>query len=259
LATLHVRNVPDPLYELLRERATIEGRSIGAEVVNVLEREFAEQRRAPWSSVLGSRRRSRTPFERFSPLSRQVIVEAQDEARALGSPVLGTEHLLLPLFDDRFAAASSALRSAGLELPAVRASVQERPVAPGRVPGPEEGMPFTPGAKKALELALRESIVAHCAAIEPSHLLLGIAREGEGFGAKVLLEAGQDAGTLGRTLVEPVRTGGFELVEEPCAFRVIELTGEAVDWERQLNALSGDGYALVEIVGGRAIFSAERP
>jgi ATP-dependent Clp protease ATP-binding subunit ClpC len=259
VATLHVRKVPDVLYELLRERAAIEGRSIGAEIVNVLEREFAGQRHAPWAAAFGSRRRGRRPFERFSPRARRVIVEAQEEARALGSPVIATEHLLLPLFAERYAVASSALAAAGLEGVRVRKDLQGRAAAPGRVPGLDEGMPFTSGAKQALELALRESIAGHCHAVEPWHLLLGIAREGEGLGAKLLLDAGQDADTLSRTIMGAVRAGAVELADEPIGFRVIELTGEAAEWEQQLNMLAAGGYALVEIVGNRAIFSLDRP
>jgi ATP-dependent Clp protease ATP-binding subunit ClpA/plasmid stability protein len=257
MATLHVRNVPDNLYELLRERAAGEGRSIGAEVVNLLERAFAGQRSAPWLALRSTRRRSSKPFEHFSPPARHVIVDAQGEARSLASAVLGTEHLLLALCHERHRLPSAVLADAGLGLEQVRREVASVPPARGGTPAPEEGMPFTPAAKEALELALRESIDERCSWIEPRHLLLGIAREGEALGARILAAAGLDTAALRRALLDPLRPGSFELVSTAPGFRVVELDGEAADWERQLNALAGRGYELVEIVGRRAIFRVE--
>src|SRR5262249_19643706 len=111
----------------------------------------------------------------------------------------------------------------------------------------EGGMPFTPGAKKAMELALRYCIERGSGQIGPDELLLGIAREDDGFGARILVEAGLDVATLRRGLAVPQ-------VEPASGFRVVELSGRAEDWERELNSLAARGYELVEIVSGRAVF-----
>jgi coenzyme F420-reducing hydrogenase alpha subunit len=87
-------------------------------------------------------------------------------------------------------------------------------------------------------------------------VLLGIAREEEGLGARILARAGQDAKTLRDALSLPQSLPAYALSHEPAAgFRVVELTGEAEDWEQQLNQLASRAYVLVEIVGGKAIFS----
>jgi hypothetical protein len=87
--------------------------------------------------------------------------------------------------------------------------------------------------------------------IGPEELLLGIAREDEGFGARILFEAGLDVATLRRGLAVPPPA------EPPAGFRVVELAGSADDWEQQLNSLAARGYELVEIVAGRAIFRVQ--
>ena len=142
MATLHVRNVPDDLYGLLRERAAENDRSIGAETVQLLQEHFGARRRR-----LATRRRGGGLFSRFSPPARQAVVTAQEEARALGHGHVGTEHLLL---ED------------------VRAQLE-----PGDA-HPTGQIPFTPTAKQALELALRAALSRGDTAIEPRHLLVGI-------------------------------------------------------------------------------------
>lgn len=260
MATLHVRNVPDALYEELRERAARNGRSIGAEIVVMLGREAGIPLPAP---DLGRARtipygrpprRRRTHFEHFNARARQVVVDAQDEAASLGSGSLGTEHLLLALLREPANVASLILEHAGLAYAAVRAAV-EAAAGPGEAPPAIAGMPFTPEAKKALELALRECISLRAVEIGPEHLMLGIARVREGIAAGILADAHQDAGTLRQTL------RSIELLPEYASsttpsrgFRVVELTGEAADWERQLNDHAARGHELVELVGQRAIF-----
>jgi Clp amino terminal domain, pathogenicity island component/Antitoxin FitA-like, ribbon-helix-helix len=258
MATLHVRSVPDPLYELLRERAAANGRSIGAEVVNVLELEFGPGATSPWRGVLSRRRAAPTPFHHFAPRGRQVVADAREEARELSDPAIGTEHLLLAILREPPTVASFLLENTGLKHAGVRAAVEEAPRDRSAV-RVDVGIPFTPGAKKALELALRYCIDLHSTQIGPEHLLLGIAREEEGLGARILARAGQDANTLREALSVPQSLPAYALTPEPAAgFRVVELTGEAEDWEEQLNQLASRGYVLVELVGSRAIFSAPR-
>jgi hypothetical protein len=255
MATLHVRNVPDGLYERLRECAAANGRSIGAEVVVLIEREVApgEGRRSRIVHRSVPRRRAKKPFQHFGTRARQVVVAARTEAMELGAAGIGTEHLLLALLQPPRTVATPILERAGLDHAGVRRLVEAASSA--AEPQPAEGLPFTPETKKALELALRESIDLHCVEIAPEHLLLGIARAGEGQGARILVEAGLDPRALTGELravdppllVSPDRPAGY-------GFKVVELTGEADDWERRLNSLAAAGYELVEIVDRRAIF-----
>jgi plasmid stability protein len=252
MATLHVRNVPDQLYERLRERATVNGRSIGAEIVIVLENELGVTGVRPWRTMFARRRHAPTPFHHFTPRARNVVAEAKEEARGLGDSAIGTEHLLLALLGSPGTVAAYLLETAGLEYERARATVEGIPRERHDESG---GLPFTPGAKKAMELALRYCIELRSSQIGPEHLLLGIAREKDGLGARILLEAGLDVAGLSRGLAVPPELQPYELrVEEGHGFRVIELTGEAQDWERRLNELAARGYELIEIVSQKAIF-----
>ena len=256
MATLHVRNVPDQLYERLRERATASGRSIGAEIVVVLEAELEITGVRPWRTMFTRRRQASTPFRHFSPPARGVVAEAKDAARELGDSAIGTEHLLLALLRAPGMVASFVVETSGLDYEQTRSALEgvqrERPGVP-------TGMPFTPGAKKAMELALRYCIELRSSQIGPEHLLLGIAREEEGLGAQILAGAGLDVSTLRRGLAVPTELQPYELRIEGHGFRVVELTGDAPDWELQLNSLAARGYELVEIVTGKAIFRVPVP
>jgi hypothetical protein len=205
MATLHVRNVPEELYELLRERAAANGRSIGAETCQLLyERLVAAAGRPRPFPLPGLRRRPvgrPGPFTRFTPEARQAIVVAQQEARALRHDHVGTDHLLLAL---------------GAE------DVRSR-MSPGDADF-EGQLPFTPEAKRALELALRSALAEGAPLIEPRHLLAAI------------------------------RGGDTPPPTPDPSVRVVLLEGEADDWERQLNEIAGLGYELVQIVDRRAIF-----
>jgi hypothetical protein len=135
------------------------------------------------------------PFARFRPPARAAIVHAQDEARELAHDYIGTEHILLGLLRAEDGAAAPVLASLGVTLEDTR----ERVVAiVGRGSGesPSGHIPFTPRAKKALELSLRESLALGHDYIGTEHLLLGLAREGEGVAAQVLTAQGADAETL---------------------------------------------------------------
>ena len=221
----------------------------------MLELELAPGTTSPWRGLLHRRRSARAPFHHFAPRGRQAVADAREEARELGDPAIGTEHLLLAILREPATVASFLLENVGLEYAGVRAAVEEAP-RDRSVVSVDVGIPFTPGAKKALELALRYCIDLHSTHIGSEHLLLGIAREEEGLGARILARAGQDAKTLREALGVPQSLPAYALTPEPPAgFRVVELQGEAEDWEHQLNELASRGYVLVEIVGGRAIFS----
>jgi ATP-dependent Clp protease ATP-binding subunit ClpC len=126
-------------------------------------------------------------FERFTARARRVLVLAQEEARLLGHGFIGTEHLLLGLLHEGEGLGAKALESLGITLEAVRVQVEERIGPAGSATG---SPPFTPRAKKALELALREARELGHDYVCTEHLLLGIVREGQGDAAKVLESLG---------------------------------------------------------------------
>ena len=148
-------------------------------------------------------------FERFTERARQVVVLAQDEARALRHDHIGTEHLLLGLMREEPGVAARVLHEAGVHVDTVRAEV--RKVAAGNdapSPGP---IPFSPGAKAALEAGLHEALDVGHSFIGTEHILLGILRNPEPHIAAVLTAAGSEVGDLvaraeaalpGRSIVE---------------------------------------------------------
>jgi ATP-dependent Clp protease ATP-binding subunit ClpA len=131
-------------------------------------------------------------FERFTERARQVVVLAQDEARLLKHNYLGTEHLLLGLLREEEGLAARVLESFDVTLEEVRAQVR-RIIGEGDEPLVSGQIPFTPRAKKALELALRESQSLGHNYIGTEHILLGLVREGEGVAARILVDFDADA------------------------------------------------------------------
>ncbi len=167
MATLHVRNVPDGLYELLREQAAANGRSIGSEAIVLLEGVLPADGRIRSLSLGVPRRRGTTPLDRVGAAARRVIIGAQAAAQELASPAIGTEHLLLALLDEPpIEVAVFVLAAAGIDARLVRAAIGASS-APAAASEPLQAIPFSPGAKRALELALRESIGMRCLGIEP--------------------------------------------------------------------------------------------
>jgi ATP-dependent Clp protease ATP-binding subunit ClpC len=128
-------------------------------------------------------------FERFTDRARRVVVLAQEEARMLEHDYIGTEHLLLGLIHEGEGVAAKALRALDVDLDTLRREV-EALVGRGQQPMPGQHIPFTPQAKKVLELALRESVQLGHDYIGTEHLLLGLVREGEGPAAQVLQQRG---------------------------------------------------------------------
>jgi Clp amino terminal domain, pathogenicity island component len=129
-------------------------------------------------------------FERFTDRARRVVVLAQEEARFLNHDYIGTEHLLLGLVHEGEGVAAQAMESLDISLEAVRAEV-EKTVGRGKRP-PGGHIPFTPRAKKVLELSLREALDLGHNYIGTEHILLGLIREGQGVAAQVLVELGAD-------------------------------------------------------------------
>jgi ATP-dependent Clp protease ATP-binding subunit ClpA len=120
-------------------------------------------------------------FERFTDQARHVVVLAQEEARMLNHNYIGTEHILLALIREGRGTAAQALESLGVTEEAARQKVEEI-VGRGKQDPPRGHIPFTPRAKKVLELALRETIALGSTSIGTEHILLGLIREGEGKG-----------------------------------------------------------------------------
>ena len=129
-------------------------------------------------------------FERFTDRARRVVVLAQEEARALNHKYIGTEHILLGLIREGEGVAAKALESMGISREAVRSEVEDI-IGKGSQP-PSGYIPFTPRAKKVLELSLREALQLGHKYIGTEHILLGLIREGEGVAAQVLVKLGAD-------------------------------------------------------------------
>ncbi len=146
-------------------------------------------------------------FERFTDRSRRVIVLAQEEARELNHNYIGTEHILLGLCHEGNGVAVRVLEAQGVRLGAVRERVEEI-VGRGQAE-PSGHIPFTPRAKKVLELALRESQELGHEYIGTEHLLLGLIREGQGVAARVLgdLVPDLDLPRARQLVIEQVGTG----------------------------------------------------
>ncbi|WP_370891151.1 ATP-dependent Clp protease ATP-binding subunit [Janibacter sp. GXQ6167] len=139
-------------------------------------------------------------FERFTDRARRVVVLAQEEARLLNHNYIGTEHILLGLIHEGEGVASKALESLGISLESVREQVQEI-IGPGQQ-APSGHIPFTPRAKKVLELSLREALQLGHNYIGTEHILLGLIREGEGVAAQVLVKLGADLPRVRQTVIQ---------------------------------------------------------
>jgi len=141
-------------------------------------------------------------FERFTEKARRVVIYAQEEARMLNQNYIGTEHLLLGLIREQDGIAAKALESLNISLEDVHGQVEELIGRGTYVPNGH--IPFTPRAKKVLELSLREALQLGHNYIGTEHVLLGLIREGEGVAAQVLLNLGAD--------LEKVRSAVIQLL-----------------------------------------------
>jgi ATP-dependent Clp protease ATP-binding subunit ClpC len=139
-------------------------------------------------------------FERFTDRARRVVVLAQEEARMLNHNYIGTEHILLGLIHEGEGVAAKALESLGISLEAVRSQVEEI-IGQGQQ-APSGHIPFTPRAKKVLELSLREALQLGHNYIGTEHILLGLIREGEGVAAQVLVKLGADLNKVRQQVIQ---------------------------------------------------------
>ena len=172
-------------------------------------------------------------FERFTDRARRVVVLAQEEARMLNHNYIGTEHILLGLIHEGEGVAAQALTSLGISLEAVRQQVEEI-IGQGQE-APSGHIPFTPRAKKVLELSLREALQLGHNYIGTEHILLGLIREGEGVAAQVLVRLGAD---LNRVRVLVVHLVHSEKGDRPtrvaAAAEPVRLRAQGERWVAEL-------------------------
>ncbi len=153
-------------------------------------------------------------FERFTDRARRVVVLAQEEARGLNHNYIGTEHILLGLLEPGGIAAQ-ALSRFGMTAAGTRDEVDAR-VGRGSEP-PKGKIPFTPRAKKVLELSLREALQLHHNYIGTEHILLGLVREGEGVAAQILTEHAGDLIAVRQAVLDLVKPGGAQALARAAA------------------------------------------
>jgi ATP-dependent Clp protease ATP-binding subunit ClpC len=181
-------------------------------------------------------------FERFTDRARRVVVLAQEEAKMLNHNYIGTEHILLGLIHEGEGVAAKALESLGISLDAVREQVQDI-IGQGQQQ-PTGHIPFTPRAKKVLELSLREALQLGHSYIGTEHILLGLIREGEGVAAQVLVKLGADLNRVRQQVIqllsgyqgkEQVAVGGNESAATDKGSQILDQFG------RNLTQAARDG------------------
>ena len=175
-------------------------------------------------------------FEKFTDKARRVVVLAQEEAKLLNHNYIGTEHILLGLIHEGEGVAAKALESLGINLDAVRDQVQEI-IGQGQQ-APSGHIPFTPRAKKVLELSLREALQLGHSYIGTEHLLLGLIREGEGVAAQVLTRLGADTNRVRQQVIQLL--SGFQGKE------TVQVGGEQVAPQKGSQILDQYGKNLTQ-------------
>ena len=200
-------------------------------------------------------------FERFTDRARQVVVLAQDEARALRHNYIGTEHLLLGLLRVEEGGAHEVLESLGVMIEEVRAQVG-RIVGQGEEPAAGQ-IPFTPRAKKVLELSLREAIQLGHNYIGTEHILLGLIREGEGVAAQVLTRLGADLNRTRQQVIQLLHgpQGAETVAEYNRPLRRPGGPGGLDAIRDRLDTIAGQLAAIVSRlgIGGEAASTAPAP
>jgi ATP-dependent Clp protease ATP-binding subunit ClpC len=172
-------------------------------------------------------------FERFTDRSRRVVILAQEEARMLNHGSTGTEHLLLGIIHEGENVGARALSALGLSLVSVRQRIEEVVGAGSQSAGGH--IPFTPRARRVLELALREALQLGHGHIGPEHILLGLVHDGGGVGAQVLARLGADAAVVRQRVIEPLSRTAEPAAEAPAPGGVLDQFG------RNLTQAARDG------------------
>ncbi|HEX2259033.1 MAG TPA: ATP-dependent Clp protease ATP-binding subunit [Actinomycetota bacterium] len=185
-------------------------------------------------------------YERFTDRARRVVVLAQEEARLLNHNYIGTEHILLGLISEGEGVAAKALESLGVSLDSVRSQVEE--IIGTGSSSPQGHIPFTPRAKKVLELSLREALQLGHNYIGTEHILLGLIREGEGVAAQVLQKLGADLGRVRQQVIQLL--SGFGPSQEKASAEAPTQGGSPIldQFGRNLTALAS-GNKLDPTIG----------
>jgi hypothetical protein len=183
-------------------------------------------------------------FERFTDRARRVVVLAQEEAGGLKHNYIGTEHLLLGLVAESQGVAAKALESLGFSLEAVRNEVEEI-IGQGHS-APSGHIPFTPRAKKVLELSLREAKQLGHNYIGTEHVLLGLVREGQGVAAQVLVKLGADLPRVRQQVIQVL--SGYAAEEAGARTRLVRMTvpGDLRELEEQLAQVRRQKQAAID-------------
>jgi ATP-dependent Clp protease ATP-binding subunit ClpA len=171
-------------------------------------------------------------FERFTDRARHTVVLAQEEARLLSHPYIGTEHLLLGLIREGEGVAAKALRRCGIALPDARAAVID--IIGQGAGSPQGHIPFTPRSKKVLELSLREALQMGHNYIGTEHILLGLLREGDGVATQALIRRGADLDRVRATVLSELSAVGSE--QQPVPARRTPGADEAIANAQRLAA-----------------------
>ncbi len=174
-------------------------------------------------------------FERFTDRARRVVVQAQEESRRLNHSYIGTEHLLLGVLREDQGSAAAALASLEVGLDPAREQVAEI-VGRGQQT-PSGHIPFTPRAKKVLELSLRESVRLGHPYIGPEHILLGVLAEGHGVAVEVLRVLGAPPERIRARVLELVPVAGEEPAGPPEAGQSVRLAFSVAQFEQLLERL----------------------
>jgi ATP-dependent Clp protease ATP-binding subunit ClpC len=186
-------------------------------------------------------------FERFTERARRVVVFAQEEATDLNHGYIGTEHLLLGLTRDAGSIAAQALQELGIGQDAVREQVIE--IIGRGTRAPPSHIPFTPRAKKVLELSLREALQLNHDYIGTEHILLGLVREGEGVAAQVLIKLGGSLSRVRDKVIELAPPGTGEVPEVSSPLRRSGPRGPLDELMRRLDAIDGRLTAIERHLG----------
>ena len=202
-------------------------------------------------------------FERFTDRARRVVVLAQEEARMLNHNYIGTEHILLGLIHEGEGVAAKALESLGISLEAVRQQVEEI-IGQGQQ-APSGHIPFTPRAKKVLELSLREALQLGHNYIGTEHILLGLIREGDGVAAQVLVRLGADLNRVRQQVIQLVHGAEGDRPRRIAIAETGEIGDEAlrlrISGERWIGDLQGTLAKMTERIAAieRVLGMTERP
>jgi len=184
-------------------------------------------------------------FERFTDRARRVVVQAQEESRRLNHNYIGTEHLLLGILREDQGSAAAALASLEVGLDAAREQVAE--ITGRGQQAPSGHIPFTPRAKKVLELSLREALGLGHPYIGPEHILLGLITEGHGVAVEVLRVLGADPEQVRARVIELAPAAGAEPADLPPTARPAGLTVTPAQIQQLLNRLSSIDRRLAAI------------